>query len=51
MVEVRKITKVAGDTPGVSLPKDILEQAGIKIGDYVKVYSDGEGRIVLEVVK
>ncbi len=34
----------------VTLPKEVSEKAGIKVGDYVKIYVDESGRIVVEKV-
>jgi len=32
----------------VTLPKEVSEKAGIKVGDYVRVYVDEDGRVVIE---
>lgn len=50
-IEVRKITKVANDVPAITLPKEIMEKAGMEIGDYVKIYVDRKKRVILEVVQ
>lgn len=35
----------------ITIPKEIREASGIKIGDYVEVYLDANGRIVVEKVR
>ena len=35
----------------VTLPKEVREITGIKIGDYLLVYVDEKGRIVMEKVR
>jgi AbrB family looped-hinge helix DNA binding protein len=35
----------------VTLPKEVREITGIKIGDYLLVYVDEKGRIVIEKVR
>ena len=44
-----KIVKVTRKRQ-VTLPKEVSERAGIKVGDYVKIYVDESGRIVVEKV-
>jgi len=34
----------------ITLPKEVSERTGIKVGDYVKIYVDESGRIVVEKV-
>ncbi|MEM1517371.1 MAG: AbrB/MazE/SpoVT family DNA-binding domain-containing protein [Thermofilum sp.] len=35
----------------VTLPKDVREALGIEVGDYLEVYVDERGRIVMEKVR
>ncbi|MEM2186752.1 MAG: AbrB/MazE/SpoVT family DNA-binding domain-containing protein [Thermofilaceae archaeon] len=35
----------------VTLPKDVREAVGIEVGDYLEVYVDESGRIVMEKVR
>lgn len=35
----------------VTLPKDVRDRVGIQVGDYLEVYIDEHGRIVMEKVK
>ncbi|MEM0494139.1 MAG: AbrB/MazE/SpoVT family DNA-binding domain-containing protein [Thermofilum sp.] len=35
----------------VTLPKDVREAVGIEVGDYLEVYVDERGRIVMEKVR
>lgn len=44
-----KIVKVTRKRQ-ITLPKEVSEKAGIKVGDYVRVYIDESGRIVVEKV-
>lgn len=35
----------------ITLPKDVREATGVKVGDYLDVYVDERGRIVMEKVR
>lgn len=35
----------------VTLPKEVREAAGVKVGDYLRVYVDESGRIVMEKLR
>ena len=48
LIRVSKVTS-NDDAPMVYLPKGAREKSGIERGDFVLIYVDGKGRIILEL--